>query len=94
MYAAHETMPVRARLHAALESLETTGDLIREVREVESFRARRSELRSAADLVAEARALVQVLLRDGGEQTSEREARAINNRQGSAAGTATLMAKP
>jgi hypothetical protein len=66
MYESQASIPVRARLYAALESLEATGDLIRQVREVESFRAQRSELRSAADLVAEARAQVELLLTGGG----------------------------
>jgi hypothetical protein len=61
---ATESIPVRARLHAALESLDATDDLIREVREVETFQAQRSELRNAAELVIEARELLQGLLLD------------------------------
>jgi hypothetical protein len=64
MHATAESIPVRARLHAALESLDATDDLIREVREIESFEAQRSELRNAAERVVEARELLQGLLLD------------------------------
>ncbi len=62
MYADTENLPIMARLHAALDSLEASRDLIRQVREVKSFRTEQRELRSAADLVAEARSLVLRLL--------------------------------
>jgi hypothetical protein len=57
--------PIQARLYAALDSLETTNELIGELRQGETFRAQRTELRSVADLVAEARSLVRVLLGEG-----------------------------
>jgi hypothetical protein len=46
---------VLARLLGALESVETTRDLIGEVREVDAFGHERPELRRIADLVAAAR---------------------------------------
>jgi hypothetical protein len=51
-----------ARLHAALDSLETSEELLREVRQVESFRAQRRELRGAAERIHEARALLRELM--------------------------------
>ena len=65
MFAQTENLPVLARLHAALDSLEASRDLIRQVREVKSFRTERRELRSAAELLAAARSLMLQLLSDG-----------------------------
>lgn len=62
MYANAEKMPMLAQLHAALESLEMTKGLFREIRQIETFRSQRAELRGAADLVARAGELVRVLL--------------------------------
>jgi hypothetical protein len=51
-----------ARLHAALESLESSEELLRQVRQVESFRSERRELRGAAERISEAHALLRALI--------------------------------
>src|SRR5579859_3947590 len=51
-----------ARLHAALDSLETSETLLREVRQVESFRAQRRELRGAAERIDEAQKMLRELI--------------------------------
>ena len=50
-----------ARLHAALESLENSEELLRQVRQVQSFRSQRSELRGAVERISEAHALLREL---------------------------------
>ncbi len=54
-----------ARLHAALDSVELSNTMIGEIRQGESFRSERAELRTAAELVARARELLRRLIRSG-----------------------------
>jgi hypothetical protein len=51
-----------ARLHAALDSVETTRALVAEIREEESFTSERPELRGASDLVERAAELLRTML--------------------------------
>jgi hypothetical protein len=51
-----------ALLAAALDSIETTRELIGRIREVESLRRERRDLRGLADLIGETRDRLQSLL--------------------------------
>jgi hypothetical protein len=51
-----------ARLFAALDSVEATRDLIGQIRQAESFRSERSDLRGIDELVGEARERLRSLI--------------------------------
>jgi hypothetical protein len=53
---------VLARLFAALDSVESTGELIGQIRQGESLRSQRGDLRGVAELLGEARELLRSLI--------------------------------